>query len=248
MERGTSSCLSQELISGFKSWIVIIYRTVSEWKWQIKRKSCWVTVLVLRTGGLWPLSRFSTATKPLERPVESLLASTWVVSWLKMCGWRRHLQWLGGKWKVVWAPKEEEENQGNETFSENPYFISLKGFVEAGLCGRRQHMWASPLTLCLCCFFDVPPLAAFAQTNLQSSLSSQLPLDPASHASAALPSPNKPLMRPNLPSLISCPFFKFPHLKTHYRPVILTQTTHQSSYLTLASPGDFPLSLGLYKI
>lgn len=105
----------------------------------------------------------------------------------------------------------------------NIFSESLFHFLERFCWGASTC--ASPLTLCLCRLFDVPPLAAFAETNLQSSLSSQLPLDPASHASTALPSPNKPLMRPNLPALFSCPFSKLLHLKTHDRPVFLTQTT-----------------------
>lgn len=51
------------------------------------------------------------------------------------------LTMIGRKMKSRFGPKRRrKKNLGNETFSQNPYFISLKGFVEAGLRGRRRHM------------------------------------------------------------------------------------------------------------
>lgn len=204
------------------------------WKWQIKRKRCWATFLVLRGQAFcdpWPAPRqprilwrglWSRSFPPprlfLDCAVQSAAYNDWEENE-----------------KSFWPQKKKKKkNLGNEKFSQNPYFISLKGFVEAGLRGRRRHMWASPLTLCLRRFFDVPPLAAFAETNLQSSLSSLLPLDPASHASAALPSPNKPLMRPNLLPPLS---FSFLFLSFHTQRHTISRThklpTVQSSHLTL---------------
>lgn len=100
-----------------------------------------------------------------------------------------------GKWKLL-----SLEIMGNETFSQNLYcfFIFFKGSCWARATSMAPHIWVSPLTLYSSCFFDVPPLAIFAETSLQSLLSFLLPLDPASHGSVALPYLNKPLMRPNL--------------------------------------------------
>lgn len=102
---------------------------------------------------------------------------------------------ITGKWKLLLL-----KMMGNETLSQNPYcfFIFFKGFCWARATSMAPHIWVSPLTLYFSCFFDVPPHGVFAETSLQSRLSFLLPLDPASHGSIALPSLNKPLMRPNL--------------------------------------------------
>lgn len=120
---------------------------------------------------------------------------------------------ITGQWKLLTYLLRKM--MGNETFSPNPYclFIFFKGFCWARSTSMAPHIRVSPLTLYSSCFFDVPPHAVFAETSLQSRLSSPLPLDPASHGSVALPSPNKPLMRPNLL------FFSPAHAHTHTYPL-----------------------------
>lgn len=177
------------------------------WKWQIKRKSCWETILVQWGQAIcdpWLASRQPQSLwrcpwcRPLPPPHLFLDLKCAIQSYA-YSDLERNLTWFGTQKKSLWNWAL------SRNFSEHLFHFPER-FRGWPTFTAPAHV-CEPINWCLFRFFDVPALAAFAEANLQSSLSFLLPLDPASHASAALPSPYKPLMRPILPFYLFLSFF-----------------------------------------
>lgn len=154
----------------------------------------------VRTGGLWPLTPQSLWRGLLSHSVPPPLLFL-DLKCAVQSGARS--DWEGNE--KSFGPQKKKKKK--KIWKWNIFSESLFHFLER-FCGGRPTWTApahvsEPINFVLVPFLWCPSSRAFAQTNLQSSLSSQLPLDPSSHASAALPSPNKPLMRPTDPP----PFF-----------------------------------------